>query len=55
MSNLCQDDFAVVRPTEYFPETFRMGTCDACGAETFVARVRKDEVEQAKEKVEAQS
>lgn len=52
MAKLCQDDFAVVRPHEYFPETFNDGTCDACGAVTFVARVTKAEVELAKQPTE---
>jgi hypothetical protein len=45
MANLCQTDYEIVRPNEYFPETFRDGKCDACGEQTFVARASKAEVE----------
>lgn len=50
MANLCQDDFYRVRPDQYFPETYRMGECDACYEQTFVARVTADEAADAKAK-----
>ena len=48
MANLCQTDYEKARPTEYFPDTFRTGECDACGETTFVARATKAEVEAIK-------
>jgi len=41
--DLCQFDYEIVRPDRYFPETFRSGTCDACGEQTFVARATRNE------------
>ena len=43
MADLCQTDYGYARPTEYFPETYRMGTCLACESEEFVARVSLSE------------
>jgi len=48
MSDLCQTDYARVRPTDYFPETFRTGTCEACGEDTFVGRVNAREAREAR-------
>lgn len=41
---VCGTDYLAIRVGEYEPNTFIMGTCDACGDETFVHRVSKAEV-----------
>jgi hypothetical protein len=45
-SSLCQTCYEQARPDRYFPETFRDGTCCACGDYAFVARVTKGEAQQ---------
>lgn len=45
MTRVCGHCYLTLRPTEYEPETFITGTCDMCGDETFVHRVRREEVE----------
>lgn len=54
MADLCQDDFARVRPTQYFPENFREGQCFACGAYSYVGRVSKAEAEDAVKDIAAE-
>lgn len=41
---VCGTDYIAIRVGEYEPSTFILGTCDACGDETFVHRVSKAEV-----------
>ena len=43
ISSLCQSCYSDQRPDRYFPETYRTGTCCACGDLTFVARVSYDD------------
>ena len=57
MAYLCQDDYARVRPGDYFPSPdYGNGReCDACGALTWhAARVTADEASTAKALYEAE-
>lgn len=44
-TRVCGNCYLAIRPGEYEPETFNLGTCVVCGDETFVHRVRRDEAE----------
>ena len=45
-SSLCQSCYSEARPDRYFPETFRIDVCCACGDITYAARVTKGETQQ---------
>lgn len=52
MADLCQTDYARVRPDRYFPETFREGECAACEELALVARVTAREALNARHAAE---
>lgn len=43
-ADVCQDCWEQVRATEYFPESYRYGTCIMCWNAALVARVSMREV-----------